>query len=567
MVKEFAGPRTTWECCRALRNWGYWITFDYLSSVSGGGYIHEWFAAWIKREEQEQEQLAADATPPTTYSPPMGFGEVQKRLVPLPSDQDSPAHPEPIRWLRRYSNYLTPQKGLFIADTWVAIAIWFRNTFLNQLILLSFLFFLLLIPNLVAKPITKLSADWSILAATLYLFAVAWTAITLRHEYVRISPLDNYTGADEKPEEPERFGGEKTVQILVVTPLLLASVLHLSFVLRLPDHGPMSMAYLLELPFVFGLLWALVFAVAFAGASTETYRALHGLLKKPEEPGKQPEKLKEKLKILVSRFYRGVRIAVNGVGALVIGNAMVSAFAGTLLFIGVRWALGWMATGLGCSEPWRLQTVFGPPLLFSVPLFTLVIGADTFTLTMLGTNALYAGQYDEAWDWHSRALSIDRARLWANLLSPAAPLYAGQLEKAADAIRSAAQVLPKDPLLSSYEALLWAKRGERRKAEQLIQKATHGGGSLLHTHHMMHTVAAAYGELGKPQPALAWLRKASTNGLPLYPVYRDDPHFECMRNQPQFLRFMANLKKEWTSYQRFWKSGSRAVVGCHKTGF
>src|SRR6266566_3495227 len=58
--------------------------FDYLSSVSGGGYIHEWFAAWIKREEQEQEQLAADATPPTTYSPPMGFGEVQKRLVPYP---------------------------------------------------------------------------------------------------------------------------------------------------------------------------------------------------------------------------------------------------------------------------------------------------------------------------------------------------------------------------------------------------------------------------------------------------------------------------------------------------
>jgi serine/threonine protein kinase/tetratricopeptide (TPR) repeat protein len=175
---------------------------------------------------------------------------------------------------------------------------------------------------------------------------------------------------------------------------------------------------------------------------------------------------------------------------------------------------------------------------------------NTFTLTMLGTTALYEGQYDEAWDWHSRALSIDRASLWANLLSPAAPLYAGQLEKAADAIRSAAQVLPKDPLLSSYEALLCAKRGERRKAEQLIQKATHGGGSLLHTHHMMHTVAAAYGVLGKPQPALAWLRKASANGLPIYPVYRDDPHFESIRSQPHFVRFMANLKKEWTSYQR-----------------
>jgi hypothetical protein len=346
--------------------------FDYLSSVSGGGYIHQWLAAWIKREEQEQERPVPVATPATTYSP-MGFREVQKRLVPLPSDQDSPADPEPIRWLRRYSNYLTPQKGVFTADTWVAIAIWFRNTFLNQLILLSFLFFLLLIPNLVAKPITELSGDWSNLAAAaLYLFAVAGMASMLRHEYVRISPLENYPDADE---EPGRFGGEKTVQIFVVTPLLLASVFHLSFVLRLPDHGPLSLAYLSELVFVFRLLWALVVAVAFAGASTETYRALHGLLKKPGEPGKEPEKLKEKLNILVGRFYRGVRIAVNGVGALVIGNAMVSAFAGTLLFIGVHWSLGWMATGLGCSEPWRLQAVFGPPLLFSVPLFTLVIGA------------------------------------------------------------------------------------------------------------------------------------------------------------------------------------------------
>jgi eukaryotic-like serine/threonine-protein kinase len=175
---------------------------------------------------------------------------------------------------------------------------------------------------------------------------------------------------------------------------------------------------------------------------------------------------------------------------------------------------------------------------------------NTFTLTFLGTNALYAGQYDEAWDWHSRALSIERTSLWANLLSPAAPLYDGQLEKASAAIRSAAQVLPKDPLLVSYEALLCAKRGERRRAEQLIQKATHGGGSLLHTHHMMHTVAAAYGVLGKPQQALTWLRKASSNGLPVYPVYRDDPHFECMRSQLPFLRFMADLKREWASYER-----------------
>ena len=181
---------------------------------------------------------------------------------------------------------------------------------------------------------------------------------------------------------------------------------------------------------------------------------------------------------------------------------------------------------------------------------------DTFTLSFLAQTAFLGGQYEEAREWFARALSLDRANLWANLFSPTVPLYVGQLEQAAEAIRSASQVLPKDPLLLSCEALLWAKRGDRRKAEQLIQKALHGEKSLLHTHHMMHMVAAAYGVLGKPQPALAWLRKASATGLPAYPSFRDDPHFESMQNNPQFLRFMADLKKECTSYQREFGSQS-----------
>jgi len=348
--------------------------FDYLSSVSGGGYIHEWLAAWIKREEQEQQRLAPVATPPKTYTPGMGFREVQKRLVPLPSDKDSPAHPEPIRWLRRYSNYLTPQKGLFTADTWVAIAIWLRNTFLNQLILFSFLFSLLLIPNLAAQPITKATPVWSIfVAGILYLFAVLIMAIALRREYKRIRFLDKHPEAEQKAEEPKMFGGEWTVQILVVTPLLLASVLHLSFVLRLPDQVSTKGAYACELVFVSALLWLFVFAVAFAGASPETYMALHGLVKDATEI-KKANGIK-KAKAIWDLICRWIRILINGVGFLVLVNAAVSALAGTLLLVGVRGVLAWMATGLGCSEPWRLQVAFGPPLLFSVPLFTLVVGA------------------------------------------------------------------------------------------------------------------------------------------------------------------------------------------------
>jgi hypothetical protein len=100
---------------------------DYLSTVSGGEYIHEWLAAWIKRR---------------------GLDEVKQQLIPLPEANCPPFHPAPLRWLRRYSNYLTPRKGMFSTDTWVAIAIWLRNTFLNQLILVSALLALMIVPHL-----------------------------------------------------------------------------------------------------------------------------------------------------------------------------------------------------------------------------------------------------------------------------------------------------------------------------------------------------------------------------------------------------------------------------------
>jgi hypothetical protein len=56
--------------------------------------------------------------------------------------------------------------------------------------------------------------------------------------------------------------------------------------------------------------------------------------------------------------------------------------------------------------------------------------------------------------------------------------------------------------------------------------------------------------LEKPIQALSWLRKASVTGLPLYPGFRDDPHFASLHNNAQFLSLMSAVKKEWLSYQR-----------------
>ena len=93
--------------------------FDYLSSVSGGGYIASWLRAWMHRrgvDEVVQE-----------------LGKGAKGSDPLNIE------PKPVVNLREYSNYLTPAVGLFSGDTWSAAATIARNLLLNWLVLVPLL--------------------------------------------------------------------------------------------------------------------------------------------------------------------------------------------------------------------------------------------------------------------------------------------------------------------------------------------------------------------------------------------------------------------------------------------
>jgi hypothetical protein len=93
---------------------------DYLSSVSGGGYIHQFLAGWILRDRD-------------------GRAGVEAKLIPQAQPGCLPRAPEPIKWLQRYASYLTPRRGILSTDTWTMIAIWFRNMVLNQIPIVAFL--------------------------------------------------------------------------------------------------------------------------------------------------------------------------------------------------------------------------------------------------------------------------------------------------------------------------------------------------------------------------------------------------------------------------------------------
>lgn len=129
---------------------------DYISTVSGGGYIGGWLAAWTKRLKS--------------------FGEVQKRLATNRVHQIDDKEPTPIRFLRVFSNYLTPKLGIFSGDTLAMVAIYLRNLLLNQTIVLAVLTALLLLPRLVEK--WALAAEWNPEIGGYWMYAGAALLIT-----------------------------------------------------------------------------------------------------------------------------------------------------------------------------------------------------------------------------------------------------------------------------------------------------------------------------------------------------------------------------------------------------
>jgi hypothetical protein len=150
---------------------------DYLSTVSGGGYIGGWFVAWLRR------LALADGQRPAR-SPSEAFAEQRSRLDPITSPNPVDLRVRPIRYLREFSNYLTPQVGFFSADTWTMIAVYLRNAFLNQIPLILVLAVLLL-PRLVyavmQSPVASglrppaFLALFLMLIASCALFANLWT--------------------------------------------------------------------------------------------------------------------------------------------------------------------------------------------------------------------------------------------------------------------------------------------------------------------------------------------------------------------------------------------------------
>jgi hypothetical protein len=182
---------------QALAANGLLKKFNYLSTVSGGGYIGSWLSSWIAREQS---------------SPYGGIGKVVHELG--NSRALGTSDSDPVRRLRAYSNYLSPVWGLSL-DFITLITTFARNLFLNWLVLIPALLAILLVPriNVSLHSQVQLTGLWAGWIALLLLLPCALAILAIA-----------YIGSD-MPGNEERKPLRSHFITLCLAPMTLACVL------------------------------------------------------------------------------------------------------------------------------------------------------------------------------------------------------------------------------------------------------------------------------------------------------------------------------------------------------
>jgi tetratricopeptide (TPR) repeat protein len=167
----------------------------------------------------------------------------------------------------------------------------------------------------------------------------------------------------------------------------------------------------------------------------------------------------------------------------------------------------------------------------------------------VGINLLYQGKYDE---------SLVELRDSEKFLPP---FWAFQtsfalqhIQRQQEAQEKVDRYLKATPLdrggsLTAMQALLAADAGNALLAEGKILEAIAKGKGYQHFHHVTYAAASAYALLNKREQALQYLRLTADDGFPCYPLFEHDSNLDHLRDDPGFLRFLAEQKKQWEYFR------------------
>jgi TolB-like protein/tetratricopeptide (TPR) repeat protein len=96
-----------------------------------------------------------------------------------------------------------------------------------------------------------------------------------------------------------------------------------------------------------------------------------------------------------------------------------------------------------------------------------------------------------------------------------------------------------------FGGLLAAQRGRFAEAETLGVQAERAGEGLGPYHHVTYGLAKIYALSGKKDQAVRWLRTTAEEGMPCYPMFRDDPQLKNLRGDPGYDRLLEEMRRDW----------------------
>jgi hypothetical protein len=127
----------------------------------------------------------------------------------------------------------------------------------------------------------------------------------------------------------------------------------------------------------------------------------------------------------------------------------------------------------------------------------------------------------------------------------------GRLADAQKAVDSWSATEGTHAQLVMTQAMLSALKGDFRAAEAQIPIAlrAHPSKDPLY-HHDAYDIACVYALEGKSADAVKWLRESAVWGYHLYPRYTRDAFLDRIRQSPEFIQFLAEMKAENDGYRR-----------------
>jgi len=176
--------------------------------------------------------------------------------------------------------------------------------------------------------------------------------------------------------------------------------------------------------------------------------------------------------------------------------------------------------------------------------------SDTLARFRLGSINLCRGKYDEALailktvPREANAAIVDRA-------TADALLHLGRTQEAFDIVENYLKQNSTDEggNVTSVKAILLAKAGKTRDAEEMIQRAIYIGQGFQHFHHTTYNIAATYALMNNADEAVKWLKLTADDGFPCYPLFEQDASLNNIRKDERFIAFMTQQRQQWEKYK------------------